>query len=667
MKQYQYEFLINKICRELNVSGSEKNFAYDVFINRISENLRYDELIRIPKIGFFQLKKGNQPDSNSDTLVFVPFNNLSESEEFAFVNIPIKKKEVEFNKSIEELFTISINKPVISISSINSGSLDYSNSLFKLQKYLEESINELIKKSDFFEGLNLWEDFVVSKEIDFIEEDNLNNEQQLLDEKNILPNLVLNFDDSVSKNKDHNNEPSETNYDEELIEENDISNIDTFLNENLFNDIESTKEESDDFSNVNSETTELIENNAFLDEVKLNSSDELSVSDELNNSEDFDFDNDFNIENLNLSEENTISNPNDIFQKFSETTENKSDNSKLIKDVSASVPNDTDWTKELEDELFTDEKDEEQIDIFELKETFDSPIKDEDVTPFLQDISQELNDSKEIVDNSQDIEEIRNDNIKGFENSKNQDSAEDEIETNIDELFDSLVEEKEEQKVILKKKINFKKLLIYIGLGVLTLVILGTVYYFFFYRTSKTTTVKGSETHETVSEKPIIKEKSVDKNIEKEKNISHDSISDKQKTDLQNSENIKKEETKSEIIKNGSEKSPETFTKTESITNTKTVKEETVKPIVGELYKTGVDDRQIAEKIFFDGKKYNVQTSSWNTKTQAEIAVKRLRAKGINASIVKVDLKSLGIWYRVKIYDFNSKSEAEAYIKKNNL
>ena len=85
-----------------------------------------------------------------------------------------------------------------------------------------------------------------------------------------------------------------------------------------------------------------------------------------------------------------------------------------------------------------------------------------------------------------------------------------------------------------------------------------------------------------------------------------------------------------------------------------------------DLYKTPTTDTRINKSIYYDGKSYSYQISSWPRKLRAEQEVKRLRALGINAFIVEAYLPQKGgTWYRVRVGSFNSEQEAQDYINKN--
>lgn len=77
---------------------------------------------------------------------------------------------------------------------------------------------------------------------------------------------------------------------------------------------------------------------------------------------------------------------------------------------------------------------------------------------------------------------------------------------------------------------------------------------------------------------------------------------------------------------------------------------------------------RLSNMIFYDGKSYNFQTSSWKNKSLAEAEVNRLRSIGFNAFLVEAYLPQKGgTWYRVRIGSFSSEQEALEFMKKNNF
>jgi len=86
------------------------------------------------------------------------------------------------------------------------------------------------------------------------------------------------------------------------------------------------------------------------------------------------------------------------------------------------------------------------------------------------------------------------------------------------------------------------------------------------------------------------------------------------------------------------------------------------------LYREIPNDKSVTDRIYFNDGKYTVQASSWKSASIAEREVQKLKKRGFDAFIVKVFLKSKGsTWNRVRIGYFNSKLEAEEFLRKNKI
>lgn len=97
-------------------------------------------------------------------------------------------------------------------------------------------------------------------------------------------------------------------------------------------------------------------------------------------------------------------------------------------------------------------------------------------------------------------------------------------------------------------------------------------------------------------------------------------------------------------------------------------KVKSVMPSSSALYRDIPNDQAVAERIFFDGNKYTVQSSSWKSTKIAEQEANKLIKRGFDAFIFKVFIKSKGsTWHRVRIGYFNTRSEAAEFLKKNKI
>ncbi len=74
---------------------------------------------------------------------------------------------------------------------------------------------------------------------------------------------------------------------------------------------------------------------------------------------------------------------------------------------------------------------------------------------------------------------------------------------------------------------------------------------------------------------------------------------------------------------------------------------------------------KISGNIFYDGSMYCLQHSAWKTKAKAEKVMKDLRLLGIDAFVVKAELKEKGgAWFRVRTGCFRSLEEARDFLYK---
>ncbi len=98
------------------------------------------------------------------------------------------------------------------------------------------------------------------------------------------------------------------------------------------------------------------------------------------------------------------------------------------------------------------------------------------------------------------------------------------------------------------------------------------------------------------------------------------------------------------------------------VTKTKSVPNST------ELYREIKNDQTVTQRVYFDGERYTVQSSSWRSTTIAEREVSKLRKRGFDAFIYKLFIASKnGTWHRVRIGYFDTQKEAEEFLKKNKI
>ena len=159
--------LQKKIADALGVSGSQKELSFEIFLNKISEILLEQITLKVPRIGFFQLK--NVPGKNGNRpLIFSPLSeNIHQDTRNLYLTIdvtPKKRSTPEFDSSI---FSIGVGKPLLPLSIDELP--DTETSYAMLRKSIEERVKELLMESDQIPNFNIWDDYYKSTD-DFEDE-----------------------------------------------------------------------------------------------------------------------------------------------------------------------------------------------------------------------------------------------------------------------------------------------------------------------------------------------------------------------------------------------------------------------------------------------------------------------------------------------------------------
>jgi cell division protein FtsN len=152
--------LQKKVADVLGVSSSQKILAFEIFIDKISEILLEDITIKVPRIGFFQLKTVSFKNG-SRPLIFSPLSEdfLKDARQL-YLTIEVKpktKNTVEFDSNI---FSIGVGKPLLPLSVEELP--DSETSYAMLKKSIEERVKELLTESDQIPNFNIWDDYYKS-------------------------------------------------------------------------------------------------------------------------------------------------------------------------------------------------------------------------------------------------------------------------------------------------------------------------------------------------------------------------------------------------------------------------------------------------------------------------------------------------------------------------
>ncbi len=164
--------LHKRVAEVLGVSASQKNLAFDVLIDSVSEILTEGITLKIPRIGFFQLKPDSQKNGLKKQLIF---SSLSEdfdpSEKNLYHTFDVGAKYKNPSEIDSHVFSIGVGKPLLPLHD-DENPHDSETSFAMLRKSIEERVREILAESDQIPNSNIWEDiYSNSKEDQNLEDD----------------------------------------------------------------------------------------------------------------------------------------------------------------------------------------------------------------------------------------------------------------------------------------------------------------------------------------------------------------------------------------------------------------------------------------------------------------------------------------------------------------
>jgi len=691
--------LINKISEILGVDKPKNELAFEIFLEKISERLQFEEALRIPGIGIFQLKEepftgvkktfpGLESESKTE-LMFAPFVKNSESLYLTFDVQTKKRNPQEFN---DDIFSISVEKPIVPINENLNYSLSANSSYILLRKSIGELIEKLLDKSDHLENFDIWEDFINSgenSEYEVFEEITLDEkfseteslpqtkEQEISVESDSFKEKFSELDDLDSLEEfipEKNNEPNSEN--EPLVAEEDmVLENEKISEESSFEAIGADADEfleNFDLTEKDLLTEDLVEENIEEDQSNLETVKTTDNDLELNNSE---------IEQLNeLIEESEPAAEKSANELNEDDFDLSADELNEILENEENSGDDWDWGDELKQEIVDRDED-------EIEEDSDTDDKLEENSSDLFDqleesLKDELDDSRnnqEIEENLLKLEEELSEENDSKEEIKTEDGSLQELsesETKKEDKLDSLLQKKDIKLSFMAKIKQKLGIFFWILVAVFAISTAGGIYYFIF-MTQKAVdlndpvldeygiSVVDSTKQDSVKNKDTVKAENKDSvRVKKTKNTDTKAIGKE--------DNKKQEHKKNNIKKDTLPGNKNTHTvSTKKNVEQKQGKEHKKKTVAVKSGKLKYIENPVETKIgkshiYKSGNKYSVQVSSWKKKSQAEKEAQRLIKKGHSVYIVKVYLKSLrGTWYRVRVGDFYSLQEAKKFEKLN--
>ncbi|MBI9072234.1 MAG: SPOR domain-containing protein [Melioribacteraceae bacterium] len=222
------EQLVGKISEKLGVSSTEKDLAYEVFLNSIVDIIEHDEALKVDGIGIFQLKRKSGSTAGSgkgDTLIYTPATEeFSQESDSLFLSIDVTGKKKQSFEFSDELFSIGVGKPLIPLSENDSFENDSDISYFLLKKSIQERTNEIVGDSERLGNFDLVNDFLKGIEPEageLVEEEPAVVLEEVVEaaEEEIIDEVVKESSDDINDQLD--NEVEDTVADE-IIETEDI-------------------------------------------------------------------------------------------------------------------------------------------------------------------------------------------------------------------------------------------------------------------------------------------------------------------------------------------------------------------------------------------------------------------------------------------------------------
>ncbi len=642
--------LQKRIAEVLGVSSSEKELAFNILIPKIADNLEADLTLKIPRIGFFQLKEGEDLDKTS--LIFTPFSeDVSKSTRTLYLTIDVPGRSKKDPDSDADVFSIGVGKPLIPLSDKLNPQSESETSYIILKRSIEERVNEIITESDNLPNFNIWDDYYES----------LDSNQEGFDSQSKLTELT-----------------SDLEFKEDIIAEEITNNL-------LEQDSPEVESASDEIDIIQPELTpsDLLEDYnspGILDELP-----EENISGENELSEDAGI-----LETDNSSEEN-FSSSEDLQEMIKDYEDEKSEDlefkklekKETSKSIDPDITEDT-LTDQVDSIILPDEDEETFLGLKkkvvdnidwnwgdELKEEL-GPVHEDDEKPLFEfddDDSYDEDDSgRDIFKTSKPVstrlfDQLEDSIKKELAESEKEDAY---IEYSAPSPRYEFVEDRNYPETRLqpdsfppevkpptreyeeynKEKYFSRNFLLIFGAFI---VIVSLIVYMLLPNRNQNQDVQTLPVSpgDSIASEQLQTSLPVDSAAFTEVEISD--FPRVASLPVMDKDSKPGEPTQKPVVTNPPAQTDRTNSK-------------------GDLYKTPVSETRIGNSIYYDGTNYNVQVSSWRNKEKAELEVRRLRGLGLNAFILEAYLPQKGgTWYRVRVGQFKSKEEAESYESQKNF
>lgn len=636
--------LQKRIAEVLGVSSSEKELAFNILISKIAENLESDLTLKVPRVGFFQLKDN---DTNvKETLIYTPFSDeMNKSSRILYLTIDIPHKTYRNTESDSDVFSIGVGKPLLPLSSDLSPQSETETSYIILKRSIEERVNEIIAESDILPNFNIWDDYYES-----LESENRSNES-----KTKLTELT-----------------SDLEFKEDIIAEeitNNLLNTEIKAEDIPIAEITPSISPSDLLEDYKfpekSETITEEPPSEEIEEITVDLTKQEITTEPSKTSEDLqDLLNDYENEKISEIDYTSLK---DIY-KESKEPEIEFDKKDLITEDASEIENkeeeylglkksveeniEWNWGDELKEELGT-AIEEEKISLYDYDgdDFEEEPTEADDIFKSTRPIKSPMFEQLESTIKKELSETKRNEDYIEHSAPSKYEFIEDRgdvmspppyhtptrmPQSTDEQYYNELNEERE-------KYFSKNFLLIFAAF----IIIVSIIVYMLL--------PNKNETSSSTSQSNTQVDSNQSENLQASLPQDGNKVIPEEESDFPRVPSIPVADKNSKPTTPVKEK-----VRTEPV---KTGTKET-----GTLYKTPATDSKVGKTIYYDGTNYNVQVSSWKNKEKAEQEVNRLRSLGLNAFIFEAYLPQKGgTWYRVRVGNFKTKEEAEYFQSKNSL
>ncbi len=201
--------LQKKLAGILNVPEEMEGFAFVAFKKYLTEYLETGKAIKIPELGIFQIKREPVPreerqgtPETKDYLIFTPAKSSEElSQRKVFLQIPVSEETSVSERSAEELFSLSINKPVAPLNAPEE------------EESVEEKVKNLIGKAEKLENFDVFSILFEEGEAEN------KNEEEILKESFETKEVVSEEDNALQTEEEKEEEIWNDELEKELLKE----------------------------------------------------------------------------------------------------------------------------------------------------------------------------------------------------------------------------------------------------------------------------------------------------------------------------------------------------------------------------------------------------------------------------------------------------------------